>query len=135
MSEKQFNANLAAFAKKHIPPPYNKTTGYQLQPLKDMHYNGQVGVYGGHPFSKQLIRVISLIGFFLLIIACVNFINLATAQAVNRSKEVGIRKVLGSNRNQLVLQFISETLIITLFAVVLALAIAVLVLPMLNQLL
>jgi ABC-type antimicrobial peptide transport system permease subunit len=100
-----------------------------------MHYNTQVGVYGGHPFSKQLINVISLIGLFLLIIACVNFVNLATAQAVNRSKEVGIRKVLGSNRLQLVLQFVSETLLITLFAVMLAAGIAVVTLPMLNNLL
>ena len=96
----------------------------QLQALKDMHYNTRIGIYGGHPFSKQLIRVISLIGLFLLLIACVNFVNLATAQAVNRSKEVGIRKVLGSNRPQLVLQFISETLIITLFAILFAAAIA-----------
>lgn len=135
IGEKQLNADLAAFAKKHIPPPYNKNSSLQLQALKDMHYNTQVGVYGGHPFSKQLINVISLIGLFLLIIACVNFINLATAQAVNRSKEVGIRKVLGSNRYQLVLQFISETLIITLFAVTLASAISLIALPMLNRLL
>jgi putative ABC transport system permease protein len=135
MSEKQFNADLASFAKKHIPPPYNKTSSLQLQALKDMHYNTEVGVYGGHPFSKQLINVISIIGLFLLIIACVNFINLATAQAVNRSKEVGIRKVLGSNRYQLVLQFISETLIITLFAVIIASGISVIALPMLNSLL
>ena len=135
MSEKGFNANLALFAKKHIPAPYNKTSSLQLQALTDMHYNTQVGVYGGHQFSKQLINVISLIGFFLLVIACVNFVNLATAQAVNRSKEVGIRKVLGSNRYQLVLQFISETLIITLFAVIFASAIALLALPMLNTLL
>jgi predicted permease len=135
LSEKQFNAELASFAKKRIPPPYNKSSSLQLQALKDMHYNTEVGIYSGHPFSKQLINVISLIGLFLLIIACVNFINLATAQAVNRSKEVGIRKVLGSNRYQLVLQFISETLIITLFAVTLASAISLITLPMLNGLL
>lgn len=135
MSERQLNIELAAFAKKHVPAPYNKNEIFQLQPLKDMHYNTDVGVYSGHPFSKQLINVISLIGLFLLIIACVNFINLATAQAVNRSKEVGIRKVLGSNRYQLVLQFISETLIITLFAVILASIISLVALPMLNNLL
>ncbi|MCR8556410.1 ABC transporter permease [Mucilaginibacter sp. BJC16-A38] len=135
ITEKQFNADLVAFAKKHIPPPYNKTNSLQLQPLTDMHYDTSVGVYGGHPFSKQLINVISLIGLFLLIIACVNFVNLATAQAINRSKEVGIRKVLGSNRYQLVLQFISETLIITLFAVILASVISMIALPLLNDLL
>jgi len=135
MNEKQFNNELAAFAKKHVPAPYNKNEIFQLQALKDMHYNTEVGIYSGHPFGKQLINVISLIGLFLLIIACVNFINLATAQAVNRSKEVGIRKVLGSNRYQLVLQFISETLIITLFAVILASIISLIAMPMLNNLL
>lgn len=134
MTQAQFDQNLKAFVKKHKPADYVKD-GLQLQPLKEMHYNTDVNVYGGHPFSKQLLNVISLIGLFLLLIACVNFINLATAQAVNRSKEVGIRKVLGSNRNQLITQFISETLIITLFAVVLAIAIAEIALPMLNHLL
>jgi len=135
LSEKQFNAELASFAKKRIPPPYNKSSSLQLQALTEMHYNTKVNVYSGHPFSKQLIKMISLIGLFLLVIACVNFINLATAQAINRSKEVGIRKVLGSNRYQLVLQFISETLIITLFAITLASAISLITLPMLNGLL
>ena len=135
ISETKFNADLASFAKKHIPPPNNKTNSFQLQALKDMHYNTLVDIYSGHPFSKQLINVISLIGMFLVIIACANFINLATAQAVNRSKEVGIRKVLGSNRRQLVVQFISETLIVTICAVLLACAIAIIVLPMLNTLL
>ncbi|MEN0052887.1 MAG: ABC transporter permease [Mucilaginibacter sp.] len=135
LSEKQMNTELGSLAKKHIPAPYNKNQTYRLQPLKDMHYTTDVDVYSGHPFSKQLIRVISLIGLFLLVIGCVNFINLATAQAVNRSKEVGIRKVLGSNRYQLLLQFITETLIITLFAVVLASVLALIALPMLNSLL
>ena len=135
MGEQKFNADLAALAKKRIPAPYNKNSSFQLQALGDMHYNTQVNVYGGHPFSKKLLDVISLIGLFLLIIACVNFINLATAQAINRSKEVGIRKVLGSNRYQLIVQFITETLIITWFAVVLASVIAMITLPMLNGLL
>jgi putative ABC transport system permease protein len=135
VSEKRLNTELAALAKKRIPAPYNKNKIFQLQALKDMHYNTDVGVYSNHSFSKQLISVISLIGLFLLVIACVNFINLATAQAVNRSKEVGIRKVLGSNRYQLMLQFITETLIITLFAVILASIISVVALPMLNSLL
>ncbi|MDN3581789.1 ABC transporter permease [Mucilaginibacter flavus] len=134
-SEKQLNTELAALAKKRIPAPYNKNQVFQLQALKDMHYDTDAGVYSNHPFSRQLINVISLIGLFLLVIACVNFINLATAQAVNRSKEVGVRKVLGSNRYQLIMQFISETLIITLFAVMLASVIALIALPMLNKLL
>jgi len=134
MTADQFNKNLKVFVKKHKPADYVKD-GLQLQPLADMHYNTDVNVYSGHPFSKQLIKVISLIGIFLLVIACVNFINLATAQAVNRSKEVGIRKVLGSNRNNLLIQFLSETLIITLFAVTLAVIIAEIALPMLNKLL
>jgi putative ABC transport system permease protein len=134
MSVSQFNQNLKSFVKKHKPADYVKD-GFQLQALADMHYNTEISVFSGHPFSKQLLNAISLIGLFLLIIACVNFINLATAQAVNRSKEVGIRKVLGSNRLQLILQFISETLIITLFAVVLAICLAEMALPMLNKLL
>ncbi|MDB5024720.1 MAG: FtsX-like permease family protein [Mucilaginibacter sp.] len=134
LSVSQFNKNLTAFVKKHKPAEYVKD-GFQLQALGDMHYNTEVSIFSYHPFGKQLISVISLIGLFLLIIACVNFINLATAQAVNRSKEVGIRKVLGSNRSQLVMQFIGETLIITLFAVALALCLAEIALPMLNKLL
>ena len=134
ISSTQFNASLKAFVKKHKPVDYQKD-GLALQPLADMHYNTDVNVFTGHAFSKQLINAISLIGVLLLVIACVNFINLATAQAVNRSKEVGIRNVMGSNRYQLVFQFISETLIITLFAVALAVGIAEITLPLFNSLL
>ncbi|HEY8930572.1 MAG TPA: ABC transporter permease [Mucilaginibacter sp.] len=133
-SAEQYNINLKAFVKKHKPAQYAKDT-FVLQPLTEMHYNTEVNIYSGKSFGKSLIKAISLIGMFLLIIACVNFINLATAQAVNRSKEVGIRKVLGSGRNQLILQFIAETFIITVFAVTLAIGIAWLVLPLLNDLL
>ncbi|MCW3118671.1 MAG: yknZ 2 [Chitinophagaceae bacterium] len=134
LSVDRFNTDLASFVKKHKPAGYAKV-GMTAIPLLEMHYDSRAGVFSGRTFSKQLINAISLIGMFLLVIACVNFINLATAQAVNRSKEVGVRKVLGSNRRQLVMQFMSETFIITFFAVLLAIAAAGAALPYLNKLL
>ena len=130
----QFDKNLQAFVKKHKPGEY-QNDGLILQPLSTIHFDDRFGNYNGRTFGKDLITALTLIGLFLIIIACVNFVNLATAQAVNRSREVGVRKVLGSNRFQLAIQFISETAVITVFAVLTALAIAMLVLPMLNQLL
>lgn len=134
LTPQRFNADLASFAKKHKPAEYSKDS-YVLQPLKEIHYDERFGNYNGHTFSHSLITALSLIGFFLIVIACVNFVNLATAQAVNRSKEVGVRKVLGSNRKQLALQFLMETAIIVCSACVMAVLVAVAVLPFLNKLL
>jgi predicted permease len=130
----KFNNDLKAFAKKHKPAEYAKDS-YIAQPLSDIHYDDRFGNYRGHTFSHSLINALILIGLFLLAIACVNFINLATAQAVNRSKEVGVRKVLGSQRNQLAFQFLSETALITIVALIAAIGIALVVLPFLNRLL
>jgi len=103
---------------------------FKMQPLSDMHFNTD---YNGYA-DKKYIWALSLVGIFLIITACVNFVNLATAQALNRSKEVGIRKVLGSMRFHLFWQFIAETALITFFAVLLAFCISQLALPYLNQL-
>ena len=130
----KFNTQLKAFAKKHKPAAYAADAPI-AQPLAEMHYDERFGNYNNHTFSHSLVNALSLIGLFLIVIACVNFINLATAQAVNRSKEVGVRKVLGSSRRQLAAQFLGETTMLTLFAVMLALGIAWLALPFLNQLL
>src|SRR6185437_4052757 len=134
LTVKQFNEDLTSFVKRHKPAEY-VSAGMKLQPLTEMHYDSGLDIFSHHPFSKQLIDAISLIGLFLLVVACVNFINLATAQAVNRSKEVGIRKVLGSNRRQLLLQFICETFLITFFAAALAIGIARITLPFVGSLL
>lgn len=133
MSAAHFNNMLLAFVKRHKPAEY-VTEELALQPLSDIHFDARFGNFN-HVFSRQMITTMTLIGIFLLIIACVNFINLATAQAVNRSREVGVRKVLGSNRYQLTLQFMGETFLITIFALLLALFIAWLALPLMNQLL
>jgi putative ABC transport system permease protein len=134
VSAASFNKYLVAFIKKHKPKQDNNDA-MELQPLSTVHTDARVGVFSGKVFGKDLINALSLIGMFLLIIACVNFINLATAQAVNRSKEVGIRKVLGSRRKQLIIQFLSETFIITLFAVITGTIISEIALPYLNSLL
>ncbi|MBV9963484.1 MAG: ABC transporter permease [Parafilimonas sp.] len=130
----KLNTELRTFAKKHKPAEYAKDA-YVAQPLTELHFDERFGNYSEHTFSHSLIRALSLIGIFLIVIACVNFINLATAQAVNRSKEVGVRKVLGSNRRQLAIQFLSETALIVVVALMLAIAIAMIALPYLNQLL
>jgi len=134
LSVEKFNTQLIAFAKKHKPGEYT-TDGYIAQPLTEIHYDDRFGNYGQHVFSHSLVNALALIGIFLLAIACVNFINLATAQAVNRSKEVGVRKVLGSNRSQLAFQFLGETALITVAASLIAIVIAESSLPFLNQLL
>ena len=130
----QVNKLLAAFVDKHIKP-VNPGYDLALQPLKEIHYDERYGNFNGRTFSKDLILALSLIGLFLLIIACVNFINLTTAQAFNRSREVGVRKVLGSNRAQLVFQFLGETGITTFVALAGALLIVFICLPFVNNLL
>lgn len=132
VSSAQINNLMPAFVKKHKEP--GSATHY-IRPLADLHFDTRFGNYNHRTISKEMIGGLSLIGIILIVIACVNFINLATAQAANRSKEVGIRKTLGSSRSQLTKQFLLETTLITFFALVAAAAISVLALPFLNQLL
>lgn len=116
---------------------YSKANGWQdrfhqLQPLSDLHYNEQYGHSGSHQTAKSRLKVLAAIGILILIMACFNFINLATAQASLRAKEVGVRKTLGGQREQLVVQFMSETGLIVLVAVVLGGILASMCTPLLK---
>jgi putative ABC transport system permease protein len=133
VSVDNFNQQLRAYSTK-VQSPGNKDL-HILQPLSAVHYDTQTGNYSNKSISQELLNVLWLIAAFILLIACVNFINLSTAQAVNRAKEVGVRKVLGSNKTQLQIQFIIETFLIVTVAVVLAAVITMLALPYVNQLL
>lgn len=132
-SANNFNQQLKAYCQK--VESSGNTDNHFIQPLNAMHYDTRVSNYSNKTISPQLLNVLWLIAAFILLIACVNFVNLSTAQAVNRAKEVGVRKVLGSSKPQLQLQFIAETFLIVTGSVVLATAVTVLALPYINQLL
>jgi ABC-type antimicrobial peptide transport system permease subunit len=133
ISVDNFNQQLRAYSRK-MESPDNKDS-HVIQPLSAVHYDTQTGDYSNKTISCRLLNVLWLIAAFILLIACVNFINLSTAQAVNRAKEVSIRKVLGSKKSQLQFQFIIETFLIVISAVILACVITILALPYINQLL
>jgi putative ABC transport system permease protein len=133
VSASALNAGLIAFSKK-VKSSYNKDV-QTIQPLHDVHYDTQAGTFSGKTISHNLINVLWLIAAFILLIACVNFINLSTAQAVNRAREVGVRKVLGSNKWQLKLQFLTETFLIVFASLIFALIITIPALPYINKIL
>ena len=106
---------------------------HKLQPLSELHFDDRYGHSGSHHTGMGRIRILSGVGLLILIMACFNFINLATAQSSLRAKEVGVRKTLGSSRSQLISQFLSETGLIVICSVLLGLLVATLALPFLQQ--
>ena len=130
----------AATAFKRIGQPFDefvKKGGkyeLQLQPLTNVHlYSANIGRFVVQGDIKY-VYIFSAIALFIILLACVNFMNLATAQSAKRAKEVGIRKVLGSMRKQLIGQFFTEAFLFTLFALVIALILVAVALPAFNQL-
>lgn len=104
-----------------------------LQALADLHYDDRFGTPGGLLTTKSRLWVLASIGLLVLLMACFNFVNLSTAQALQRAREVGVRKTLGSSRSVLVAQFLSETALIVLSAVGLGALLGELALPVLQQ--
>jgi putative ABC transport system permease protein len=141
---------------KDINATINNYLGKELQTqlhtsLKDLANKGNHFIYHAMPLTaihlhsdKQdeieangdisYVYIFSVIAIFILLIACVNFMNLSTARSANRAKEVGIRKVAGSLRSDLITQFLTESVLISFFSLLLALALAALLLPLFNQL-
>jgi putative ABC transport system permease protein len=102
---------------------------YHAQPFSTMHFDTRFGSLGDHITSISTIRTLTLIGIFILLMASINFINLSTAQAIKRSKEVGIRKVMGSNRMNLFWQMMGETVFIVCIAWVIGITLTYIFLP------
>ncbi|KAA2239357.1 FtsX-like permease family protein [Chitinophaga agrisoli] len=127
----KINRRLIAFSQKYKDPK-NKAT-HMLQPLAGVHSDKRTANFIGRVVPPERISMLWMIAGFILLIACVNFINLATAQAVNRAREIGVRKVLGSNRWQLKIQFLSETAMLVLTSLLLAVLLALCGLPFISR--
>jgi putative ABC transport system permease protein len=122
-----FNAKLKGWHLKYFTgedEDDGKDRTYVLQPLNDIHFNTNFYNFGNRTISKLTLLTLFFIGIVLLITACINFINLNTVLIINRAKEAGIRKVMGSSRSQLVLQFLGETFIITVISLIISTGLA-----------
>ncbi len=103
-------------------PASHATVAAGLQPLSDLHFNLDYGVFDeSRQAHKPTLYYLLAVAAFLLLLASINFINLTTAQASQRAKEIGIRKTMGSHRRQLIFQFLTETFVLTVMAMVLSL--------------
>ncbi|WP_460973573.1 ABC transporter permease [Spirosoma migulaei] len=108
------------------------SVGYWLIPLTDIHLHSKQQVELAPNGDIQYVYIFSAVALFILLIACINFMNLATARSANRAKEVGVRKVMGSERQQLIGQFMTESILTTVLAMVLAISIVAIALPGFN---
>ncbi|GGH05121.1 ABC transporter permease [Mucilaginibacter phyllosphaerae] len=104
-----------------------------LTALTDIHLNSNLTGELGPNSTKEYVYIFSAIAIFILLIACVNFMNLSTARSSNRAREVGVRKVLGSSRKNLIFQFLAESILITFIATIIAVIAASVLLPAFNQ--
>jgi putative ABC transport system permease protein len=112
---------------------YGITVKYELQKITDIHLHSRIQDEAEEGGDMDTLYVFGAVAIFMIIIACINYMNLATARSANRAKEVGIRKVMGSQRRQLVLQFITESVVITLIALIASLILIYALLPLFNS--
>ena len=142
-----FDAYFNQIVQKYISPEVVKAMGatideltksgsyyrYSMTPLKDIHLKSKQTLQLGINGDIQYVYIFSVVALFILLIACINFMNLSTARSAKRAKEVGVRKVLGSLRSQLMFQFFAECVMLSFFALLVALGLVFLLLPIFND--
>ena len=137
VNQSQIEKQLPAFMEKYMGSDmrkYGLRFSLSITPLKDVYFNNAAFDHAKHG-DKTVVFIFLSIAVLILLIACINFMNLSTIRAVERSKEVGLRKVLGALRNHLVLQFIGESLLLTTISCLLSVGLLLLCMPWYNQLL
>jgi len=136
-SIQQLQDKFQTHVKKEIHPTLEQAGSSFLpffQPLKDIHLKSADFIYDNAIRGNETyVKGLTIIALFVLVIACFNFINLATARSFRRAKEIGVRKVVGADRKQLIIQFIGETVLLSVVSMIIATIATLLILPMLNQ--
>jgi putative ABC transport system permease protein len=132
------NSQLATLQDKYYQAysgwPKDETVEIELQPITDIHLTSNRDMEMETNSSITYIYILLIVAAFILIIACINFMNLSTARSMERSREVGMRKVLGGHKQQLFYQFIGESFLITFLAIILGIVILIIALPFFNEL-
>ncbi len=128
----EFSTRLTEKTKSYMDQRHRDKRSYEAQSLSDIHFTPE---YGSYTYTTAIANLwaLGIIAFFLVATACINFINLATAQALNRAKETGVRKALGAGRRQLIISFIGETLVLTFMAGILCLLAVSALIPFVND--
>lgn len=134
VSPEQLEREFPNFGQKYYPALIKDQVHNYLQPLKDIHLNSHLDYEIETNSDISIVYIFSIVGILILIIACINFMNLATARSTKRAREVGMRKVLGAGKNQLIKQFLGESLIISFISVLTAIFLINLLLPLFNGL-
>lgn len=124
---------LDPFIDRHMSQGMSERTKLQLQKLTDIHLYSHLDSEIEANSDITYVYIFSVIAFFVLLIACINFMNLATARSAGRAKEVGLRKVVGAQRSQLIRQFLGESILTAVISLLIAIVIVILILPEFNQ--
>jgi len=133
VSVEAIKSRLPAFHEKHAGKENLDKSAFNVQPLPEIHFDDRYGNYTYNTVEQSTLVAFSVIGIILIVTAAINFINLSTAEAIKRSKEVGIRKSLGSTRGQLIRQFLGETTMVVVVSMLIALGAAQLALSYINS--
>jgi len=134
MSKQDFEVLLSKLPAKYFNSENVDKINYTLQPLREIHFDKTYADFNpGYTIDLSYLYVIGFIGLFILLLACINFVNLSTAVAIRKSKEVGVRKVMGASRAQLIYQYLGEAFILTLFSTLIAFGVAERVMPLIND--
>jgi putative ABC transport system permease protein len=130
---KAIDKQLGLFEKKYNTQNKESSREHFVHALQNIHFDERFGSNGDHTTSKASLYTLAFIGLLIILMACINFVNLSTALAVTRSKEVGIRKVMGSSKAQLSMQVLIETAAVVMVSAVIAIALAWVALPFVKN--
>ncbi len=127
------NSRFENFIQEKMPDIFKRDQSFELQALADIHLDEEVQAQPEPPSNAQFVYILLMVGTLSLLISCINFINLSTARAFQKTKEIGVRKVLGVRKRWLVFQLLGESFFVVLLSLLLAVAAAMILLPTLEE--